>query len=252
MPRGGSVVISSQLRNLDEGDPEVHTGDLKKGPYACVRVTDTGQGMSPETLERACEPFFTTKPRNKGTGLGLAMVYGFAKQSGGIVRIFSELGHGTTVSFYLPIVEDHSNSVLTNTPASLGAKLGGTVLVVDNEADIVEVALIYLREIGFTAIHAEDGVSALKTIARHPEIDLVITDIVMPGGMDGAELAQKARILRPTLKIIYSSGVPTEALAAKTLPLVDGPLLRKPYQRAAFAAIVQQVMEGTHGESSEL
>ena len=251
MPKGGSIVISSQLRNLDERDPEVQTGDLKKGSYACVRVTDTGQGMSQKTIERACEPFFTTKPRSKGTGLGLAMVYGFAKQSGGIVRIVSELGHGTTVSFYLPIVEDLSHSIPTDAPAFLGTKLGGTVLIVDDEAGILEVALVYLRELGLTAMQAKDGASALKMIAQHPEIDLVITDIVMPGGMNGAELAQKARVLRSTLKIVYSSGFTAEALAAKTVPLIDGPLLRKPYQRADFAAIVQQAMEGTHCKSSE-
>ena len=252
MPKGGSIVISSQLRNLDEGDPEVQTGDLKRGSYACVRVTDIGQGMSQETLERAFEPFFTTKPRDKSTGLGLAMVYGFAKQSGGIVRIFSELGHGTTVSFYLPIVEDRSHSIPTNTPESLGTKLGGTVLVVDDEPDILEVALVYLKEMGLTAFQARDCASALKMIAQHPQIDLLITDIIMPGGMNGAELGQKARAFHPTLKIIYSSGFPAEALAAKTVPLLDGPLLRKPYQHTDFAAIVQQAMKGIPSQSSEI
>src|ERR1017187_2024807 len=103
MPKGGSIVISSHVQNLEDSHPTVQAGDLKVGRYVCVSVTDTGHGMSRETMERAFEPFFTTKPRNKGTGLGLAMVYGFVKQSGGAVRLYSELGQGTTVSFYLPL-----------------------------------------------------------------------------------------------------------------------------------------------------
>ena len=117
------------------------------------------------------------------------------------------------------------------------AKLGGTVLVVDDEVDLLEVALAYLAEMGFTGFEAKDGASALEMIAQHGEIDLMVTDIVMPGGMNGVELGTKARVLRPDLKIIYSSGFPAEALAEKSMPLVDGPLLHKPYQRAEFAAI---------------
>jgi PAS domain S-box-containing protein len=252
MPKGGSIVISSLLQNLDDSHPVVRAGDLKEGCYACVSVTDTGQGMSRETVQRAFEPFFTTKPNNRGTGLGLAMVYGFAKQSGGIVRIYSELGHGTTVSFYLPIVADLSHPVPTVPPNPFGAKLGGTVLVVDDEADLLELALVYLEEMGITALQAKDGASALETIAQNGEIDLMVTDIVMDGGMNGAELVQKARVLRPGLKIIYSSGFPAEGLAEKTMSLVDGPLLRKPYQRTEFAAIVHSVMESCNRRPAEL
>jgi PAS domain S-box-containing protein len=252
MPGGGSITIASQLQNLDDSHPSVQTGDLKAGCYVCVKVTDTGQGMSPETVEHACEPFFTTKPHTKGTGLGLAMVYGFAKQSGGIVRIYSELEHGTTVSFYLPIVEDLLHPVPKSTPKPLNTKLDGTALVVDDETDLLEVAQVYLAEMGFTVIQAKDGASALKLIAQHSEIDLIVADIAMPGGMNGAELVQKARVLRPALKIIYSSGFPADVLAERTSFLLDGPLLRKPYQRAEFTAMVQRVMEESQGESTEL
>jgi CheY-like chemotaxis protein len=252
MPKGGSIIISSELLDLHDSHPAVQARDLKRGRYVCVRVTDTGEGMSRETLERACEPFFTTKPHDKGTGLGLAMVYGFVKQSGGMVRIYSEIHLGTTVSFYLPIVSDLLHPVQTETPHASNAKLGGTVLVVDDEADLLEIAAVYLAEMGFTAIQAKDGASALRVIAQHDEIDLIVTDIVMPGGMNGAELVQRARELRPALKIIYSSGFPAEALAARTLPLLEGPLLRKPYQRAEFTAIVQRVMEGANDKSPEL
>jgi PAS domain S-box-containing protein len=248
MPKGGSIIISSHVQDLDDSHPAVHTGDLKAGRYVCVSVTDTGTGMSKETLERAFEPFFTTKPRNKGTGLGLAMVYGFVKQSGGTVHVYSELGHGTTVSFYLPLVSDLLHSVTADVTKPLNSKLGGTVLVVDDEEDLIEVALAYLAEMGFAALEAKDGASALEMIAQHREIDLMVTDIVMPGGMNGVELVQKALALRPDLKIIYSSGFPAEALAEKSMPLVDGPLLHKPYQRAEFAAIVYRVMEAVYAE----
>jgi PAS domain S-box-containing protein len=242
MPKGGSIVISSHVQNLEDSHPAVRAGDLKAGRYVCVSVTDTGLGMSRETMERAFEPFFTTKPRNKGTGLGLAMVYGFVKQSGGAVSLYSELGQGTTVSFYLPLAADLSHPVPADALKPLNGKLAGTVLVVDDEEDLLEVALAYLVEMGFTAYDAIDGASALVAIAQHGEIELMVTDIVMPGGMNGVELVQRARALRPNLKIIYSSGFPAEALAEKSMPLVDGPLLHKPYQRAEFVAIVHSVM----------
>ncbi len=242
MPKGGSIIISSKLQDLDDSHPAVHTGDLKVGRYICVSITDTGSGMSKETQERAFEPFFTTKPRNKGTGLGLAMVYGFVKQSGGTVRVYSEVGHGTTVSLYLPIVENLSHPVPADAPQPLNERLGGTVLVVDDEVDLLDIALAYLADMGFTAFKAIDGASALEVLAQQSEIDLMVTDIVMSGGMNGVELVQRARDLRHDLKIIYSSGFPAEALAEKSMPLVDGPLLRKPYQRAEFVAIVSRTM----------
>jgi PAS domain S-box-containing protein len=251
MPKGGSIIISSRVQKLEDSHPAVQAGDLKAGRYVCVSVTDTGQGMSKETLERAFEPFFTTKPRNKGTGLGLAMVYGFVKKSGGAVRVYSELGIGTTVSLYLPLVANLSRPVAANSPKPLNGKLHGTVLVVDDEVDLLEVALAYLAEMGFTAFEAKDGASALEVLAQRSDIDLMVTDIVMPGGMNGVELAKKALALHPDLKIIYSSGFPSEALAEKSMPLVDGPLLRKPYQRTEFAAIVHSVMESGYATAEK-
>jgi PAS domain S-box-containing protein len=242
MPMGGSILISSEFKNLQETHPAVQAGDLKAGNYVCVNVTDTGHGMSRETLERACEPFFTTKPHDKGTGLGLAMVYGFAKKSGGIVQIYSELGLGTTVAFYLPIAAESARPAKAETPRSSQASLAGTVLVVDDELDILEVASVYLKEMGLTPIQARDGAEALKTIAEHPEIGLIVTDIVMAGGMNGEDLVRRARASRPELKVVYSSGFPAEVLAKRTMQLVEGPLLRKPYQRADFSAVVQRVM----------
>ena len=246
MPNGGSIAIASREQYLDDSHPAVRAGDLKPGRYVCIAVTDTGDGMSRETLERAFEPFFTTKSRDKGTGLGLAMVYGFVRQSGGTVRVYSELGHGTTVSFYLPLPENRLDPAPPNAPKLLSAELGCTVLVVDDEEDLLEIAVSYLAEMGLKYYYAKSGASALEILERHGEIDLLVTDIVMPGGMNGVELVHDARALRPDLKIIYSSGFPAEALAERSMSLVDGPLLHKPYQRSEFNAIVHRVMESNY------
>jgi CheY-like chemotaxis protein len=208
--------------------------------------------MSKETLERAFEPFYSTKPRDKGTGLGLAMVYGFVKKSGGTVRVYSELNHGTTVSVYLPIVADLLRPIPASVQKPINAGFAGTVLVVDDEADLLDVARAYLAEMGLTSFVAKDGAAALEVLGRHAEIDLMVTDCVMPGGMNGADLVRKARVLRPGLKIVYSSGFPVEALAEKSMALIDGPLLRKPYQRAEFAAMVHRVMEAGNRKSGNL
>jgi len=243
MPQGGSINITTELTTLEESYAPVQAGELKAGQYACVSVSDTGCGMARETMERAFEPFFTTKPRGKGTGLGLAMVYGFVKQSGGTVRIYSEPGYGTTVSICLPLVEGAALS-LSTPQIMLPAKRGGTVLVVDDEPDLLDIAIVYLAEMGYKALQAKDGASALEVIGEHKDIDLMVTDIIMPGGMNGVELAQKVRQLRPEIKIVYCSGFPADALVERTMPLVDGPLLHKPYQRISFSAMVRRVMDG--------
>ena len=246
MPKGGFITIDTKQCNLDLSFPTVQAGDIKAGQYACVSVSDTGHGMSQVVLERAFEPFFTTKTRNKGTGLGLAMVYGFARQSGGTVRIYSEVGHGTTVSFYLPLLADLPRPIPADSTKILAAKSGGTVLVVDDEEDLLEVAAAYLAEMGHTALQAMDGASALAMLADHKEINLMVTDIVIPGGMNGVELVQQVHALRPEIKIIYSSGFTANALAERSLTLMGCPLLHKPYQRGEFAAMIREVLEGSH------
>ncbi|MGA3010402.1 MAG: PAS domain S-box protein [Terracidiphilus sp.] len=245
MPKGGTLTIDTELCNLEESFPPVQAGDIQRGMYARVSVTDTGFGMSRETLDRALEPFFTTKARNKGTGLGLSMVYGFAKQSGGTVRLYSEQGIGTTVSLYLPLAEKATPTVSESIPMRLPGKTGGKVLVVDDEPALLEIAQAYLTEMGYSALLAEDGARALEIVERFGEIDLLVTDIIMPGGMNGVDLARKARQLSPKLKIIYSSGFPADALSERSGMQVDGPLLRKPYQRAEFTALIQRTMEET-------
>ncbi len=249
MPNGGSLTITAGVRKLDESYPPCQAGQIVPGSYAIVTVTDTGTGMSRETLQRAFEPFFTTKPRGKGTGLGLAMVYGFAKQSGGGVRIYSELGHGTTVSLYLPFAAAGQVPPPGDCCLSQPAMASGTVLVVDDEAGMLEVAVAYAESMGFRVLHASDGPNALAVAAREPDIALLVTDIIMPGGMSGVELARKTRQLLPSLKVIYSSGFPADALAERSGAKVDGPLLTKPYLRSEFVATINRVMAGASAES---
>jgi PAS domain S-box-containing protein len=250
MPGGGTISISTRLINLEENYAPVKLAELKSGWYACASVSDSGQGMSKEVLERAFEPFFTTKQRDKGTGLGLAMVYGFAKQSGGTARIYSEPGKGTTVSIFMPLAEVGPEQENVTTELRPFVMMHGTVLVVDDEADLLKIASAYLAEMGLSALQALDGASALAMIAREPEIDLMVTDIVMPGGMNGVELAQRVHESNPNIKLIYSSGFPAEALAEMKMSLVNGPLLHKPYQRSEFRTMIRSVLE-VRGVASE-
>jgi PAS domain S-box-containing protein len=243
MPKGGSINITTEVIELDENYPMVKTDELKPGSYASVSVSDTGCGMSQEVIERVFEPFFTTKPRGKGTGLGLAMVYGFAKQSGGAVRIYSELGYGTCVTLYLPLADaipEQSTALKAPPPRVAEAK---TVLVVDDEPDLLEIACIYLTEMGHHPLQATDGTSALELVNRRQDIELVITDVIMPGGMDGLELVRTIRCTRPEVKVIYSSGFSADGLVERSGTSLDGLLLRKPYQRDAFNEMVLRAME---------
>jgi CheY-like chemotaxis protein len=173
------------------------------------------------------------------------MAYGFVKQSGGTVRLYSELGHGTSVSFYLPVPEslpEKSGEVKKTGAAQGSGPQAGTVLVVDDEADLLEIASMYLTQMGYTALTAMDGPSALELLAQSPDVDLMITDFIMPGGMSGAALAKHVRALRPEIKIIYCSGFPADALAERGSFPVEGPMLRKPYQRDEFQGMVRDAL----------
>jgi CheY-like chemotaxis protein len=171
------------------------------------------------------------------------MVYGFFKQSGGAIRIYSEIGFGTTVSFYLPVTRGEVRTPVPAPPLpSESVQSHSTVLVVDDEIDLLDIAQSYLTDVGYTVLPALNGASALDIVRQHPEIDLVVTDIIMPGGMTGADLSLKARALRPDLNFIYCSGFPAGALSERDMPLVDGPLLRKPYQRAELIALVRRTL----------
>ena len=247
MPSGGKLTLSTCVTSLESSYPAVKTGELEPGDYVSISVSDTGQGMSRETMERAFDPFFTTKPRGKGTGLGLAMVYGFVKQSGGTARIYSEPGYGTTVSLYLPMAETFGGSEPAKAATNPLSRQHVKVLVVDDEEDLLEVAVAYLRAMGHIALQARDAAAALEEAERHPDLDVLVTDILMPGGMNGVELARKMRERNPAIRVIYSSGFPADALTEKNGALAEGPLLHKPYQRNEFVEILHRVLEEGDG-----
>jgi PAS domain S-box-containing protein len=246
MPNGGVLTFSTGRQQFDDEHPGVQSGEISPGDFIRISVTDTGTGMTREQLDRAFEPFYTTKGQGKGTGLGLAMVYGFAKQSGGLARIYSEVGRGTTVSLYLPFAKGISKPPVKKSTVR-GAPLDSAykVLVVDDESDLLEIALSYLSELGYHGLKAKDAMSALAIVLDRGDIDVLVTDISMPGGMNGVELAREVKRISPKVKVVYCSGFPAETLADRNRSPVDGPLLHKPYQRSEFAAMILHVLEGS-------
>jgi CheY-like chemotaxis protein len=240
MPGGGSLTIATRLVTMEES-PLIESGELKPGSYASILVSDTGAGMSSDTLERVFEPFFTTKPLGKGTGLGLAMVYGFIKQSGGAIRVDSEPGRGTTFTLYLPLAEADAIPVVA--PVRLAATGSRKILVVDDEPALLEIAKTYLKTMGHTVYGAAEGAGALQIVRQHPDIDLMITDIIMPGALNGVDLAKQVRELLPAIRVVYTSGYTKDAMTDRGLPRVDGQLLGKPYRMAEFETAVNAALQ---------
>jgi PAS domain S-box-containing protein len=245
MPRGGSLTVSTRTADLEEDLTATLTGAIRPGSYACISVSDTGRGMSADVLDRACEPFFTTKERGRGTGLGLSMVYGFVKHSGGGIRIYSELGYGTTITFYLPFEGAMRNAPLATRPRpefKAETRRTGRILIVDDEADLLSISVSYLTARGYTALSARDANEALRLLAESGAVDVLITDIVMGGGMDGMELAQEVHRISPRTSVIYSSGFPADALSERSLPLADALVLQKPYRLSELGDSIDQAI----------
>jgi len=241
MPDGGRLTIETQNRHIDQ-DCAAREPEMVPGDYVVLAVTDTGSGMAPDVAARAFEPFFTTKPLGQGTGLGLSMIYGFAKQSGGHVTICSEPGHGTTVRLYLPRAAEAATAA-GDAPGAGGAQRGHeTVLAVEDDADVRQVATGLLEDLGYRVLLAEDGPQALAVLEAHPEVDLMFTDIVMPGGMSGIELAAEARRRRPGLKVLYCSGYAEMAVARAGGIDAELELIGKPYRKHELAAKLRRVL----------
>ncbi len=245
MPKGGKLIFTTKMLELGNDYLLVQSGEVKPGTYVCVSVTDSGEGMPPEIIERVFEPFFTTKEKGKGTGMGLSMVYGFIKQSGGIIRIYSEVGQGTTISLYFPYAKNLEISSEDNQKKLLNQKFTGKALVVDDETELLEIASTYLRDMGFEVFYAENGASALEILAKTPDIILLVTDINMPGGMTGIDLAKKVRQLERDIVIVYSSGFSEELFSDKSINLEEI-LINKPYSRETFIDAVSRAMNNRH------
>ncbi|HEY5806846.1 MAG TPA: PAS domain-containing protein [Povalibacter sp.] len=240
-PQGGRLTIETANKWLDEHAAEVR--ELTPGQYISLCVTDTGSGMTPEVKARAFDPFFTTKPLGEGTGLGLSMVHGFVRQSGGQVCIYTELGKGTTVCLYLPryIGEaDFIEPVLTQ-PVDRGS--GETILIIDDEPTIRMFASEVLIDHGYTVLEANDGRSALRILESPARLDLLITDVGLPGGLNGRQVADAARVKRPTLKILFITGYAENAAVGNGYLLPGMEVLTKPFVMAALATKVRDMID---------
>jgi PAS domain S-box-containing protein len=249
MPHGGRLTIEAGNAVLDEDYAGRHA-DVRPGEYVAISVSDTGAGMAPDVIARAFEPFFTTKSVGKGSGLGLSMVYGFVKQSGGHAKIYSEVGHGTTVRLYLPrAAAATTEAVSSDEPPEVGGH--EHVLVVEDDPLVREHAEALLRGLGYRVSAAADGGAALQVLGGSESVDLLFTDIVMPGGMNGRQLADAARALRPQLRVLYTSGYTENAIVhhGRLDPGVQ--LLAKPYRRGQLAHKVRAVLDAPEPATRE-
>jgi len=243
MPNSGQLVIETGNAVLDEIYAD-HNVEVTPGEYVAVSITDSGSGMPPEVLERVFEPFFTTKAAGQGTGLGLSMVYGFVKQSRGHVKIYSEVGHGTRVTVYLPravAVERETAPADAPTKADLAGH--ETVLVVEDSAAVRRVAVNILKGLGYRVREAEDGPSALAILREPGTIDLLFTDLIMPNGMDGQELLRHARALRPGLRALFTSGYSEQFIKGRGPTEAGVALLSKPYRTQKLAEAVRGALD---------
>ncbi len=241
MPSGGTLTIATAHVHLGEKFAREHQVDV--GDYIVVSVTDTGTGMSPEVIEHVFEPFFTTKEVGKGSGLGLSMVHGFARQTGGYAEIESVEGQKTTVKLYFPraVKEGHSNNVTVTAEQAAEDAEGVKILVVEDDALVRGVILQALNDQGYAAIAAENGASALATFKKHPEIEFVVTDVVMPGDMDGIQLANRIHEQCSTTKIVLISGYTELDVESRGLSSSGLHLLRKPFEVRDLIQLLQKL-----------
>lgn len=242
MPRGGKLTIETANAHLDEAYAAA-AGEVRAGDYVMLAVSDTGSGMSPETLEHALEPFFTTKAPGKGSGLGLSMVFGFAKQSGGHLKIYSELGLGTTVKLYLPRTGPGARRSVRPTTALARYRGGETVLVLEDDRGVAELAVTFLTALGYRVLQAADGPAALAVVDSGETIDLLFADLVLAGAMSGADVAAEVRRRQPGVKVLYTSGYPRETIVHNGRLDEGAHLLPKPYSRERLAHAVRHVLD---------
>jgi len=243
MPGGGGLTVEISRTRIDLDYAQMYP-EVRPGDYVLIAVTDTGEGMPPEVRQRAFEPFFTTKPTGQGTGLGLSMVYGFVKQSGGHVQLYSDVGRGTSVRLFLPAARPEPAAGPERNATALASPPGGreTILVVEDDPRVRRVAVARLNDAGYRTIEAANGAEAMARLDEHADIDLVFTDMIMPGGMTGVELAHKVRATRPGMKILLTSGYAEPVIAGRE-QAESGSWLRKPYTAADLATRLRQLLD---------
>jgi PAS domain S-box-containing protein len=242
MPDGGALTLTTDLVELDADSLGPNT-DVRAGAYVCVSVTDDGTGMDAATLAHVFEPFFTTKEVGKGSGLGLSMVYGFAKQSNGHVTIYSEVSLGTSVRLYLPVSETHAAPAprVVDLPRAPSGK--EIVLVVEDDPFVRNHVIASLESLGYRVMLAGDGREALSILRDGARPTLLFTDVVMPGGMNGWQLAEQARAITPGLKVLFTSGYPQESLTSRGHIDPNALMLTKPYRKAELARRVREALD---------
>ena len=244
MPDGGKLTIETANVFLDEVYLKDVTEPVPPGQYVMTAVSDTGHGMHPQTIERVFEPFFTTKEAGKGTGLGLSQVYGFVRQSGGHVRIYSEIGQGTSIKLYLPRAHGPLAEAESTSSDNAKAVLRGdeTVLVVEDDASVRQYSTSVLRELGYLVLEAESGLTALKLLRANQPIDLLFTDVILPC-MNGRQLADEARKLQPQLPVLFTSGYSRNAIIHNGRLEAGLNLLMKPFTFQQLAEKVRTVLD---------
>ncbi|MBQ2260512.1 MAG: PAS domain S-box protein [Loktanella sp.] len=250
MPNGGSLTIEMANATLDGNYVDMEP-DVKPGQYVVIVVTDTGSGIPPDVRARVFEPFFTTKEVGKGSGLGLSMVFGFVKQSGGHIRVYSELDEGTAIKMYFPRTRTEQESVVAVSP---GQKITGgpeTILVVEDDGAVREYVSAQLQSLGYHVIEASAGTEAIQVLNQTLGIDLLFTDVVMPGGMGGRELADAARRLRPDLKVLFTSGYTENSIVHNGRLEPGVKLMSKPYRREQLAAKIREVLDERQAAGSD-
>jgi signal transduction histidine kinase/ActR/RegA family two-component response regulator len=243
MPDGGRLTIETANKWLDER--AARERDLPPGQYVSLCVTDTGTGMTPEIAARAFDPFFTTKPLGQGTGLGLSMIYGFARQSGGQIRIYSEVGKGTTMCLYLPRHDDDRNAddAIDFAEAIEATGDGEVVLVIDDEPTIRMLIAEVLADAGYSAIEASDGPAGLRVLQSSAKIDLLITDVGLPGGMNGRQVADAARVWRPSLKVLFITGFAENAVVGNGQLEKGMHVIAKPFEMDRLAHTIREMIK---------
>jgi len=239
MPNGGTIKIDVGSATFDQHDARVN--DVAAGSYVTIAVTDAGTGIPEEHLQHLFEPFFTTKGTGRGTGLGLSMVYGFVRQSGGLVKVQTEIDHGTTVTLCFPEATEPLVEPEVDEPDIPVRGNGETILVVEDEPDLLVLARRFLEELGYDVITAANGADALNIANRTPKIDALLTDIIMPGGMSGRQLAAKLRAMRPGIPVLYMSGYADDDADRETDTVV-AQIVAKPYERSRLAAALRDTL----------
>lgn len=243
MPSGGRILIETRGVRFADGD-ELAIPGIRKGDFVVVSVTDTGGGMPPDVAARAFEPFFTTKPTGRGTGLGLSTIYGFAQQTGGHVTLYSEVGRGTTVSLYLPRSADGNGEQVLDAPTEQEvhfAENSETILVVEDNPDVREVTLQRIEALGYVVLEAASGPEAVEVLNRSPDVQMVFSDVVMPGGMSGYDLASWVLENRPEIPVVLTSGFSASSGLIE-LPKAAHSILHKPYNRLELSKVLRNAL----------